>query len=79
MLTGEEYFLEALEERSGKIFHGQVYQMQRGVLTSKILKDVCWTSSQAKVEHSDAKEKLLNKTEGSTQKLKDKDTPTKNN
>ena len=30
------------------------------------------------MKHGDAKEKLLNKTEGSTKKLKDKDTPTKN-
>ena len=66
MRTNEEYFLEALEDEKRhwdemEKLHDQVYQMQRGVLTSKIGKEVCWTSSQAKVKHSDAKENFCNK------------------
>ena len=46
MLTGEEYFLEALEDEKRHVdemekLHDQVYQMQRGVLTSKIGKEAC--------------------------------------
>ena len=56
LLNGEEYFLEALEDEKRhvdemEILHDQVYQMQRGVMTSKIGKEVCWTTSQAKVKH----------------------------
>ena len=84
MRTDEEYFLEALQDEKRHVdemekLHDQVYHMQRGVLTSKIGKEVCWTSSLAKVKHSDGKENFCNKNEGSTKKLKDKDTPTKNN